>query len=158
MSESIPVTQWLDLLAKVLGVIGGLFGGVPKIVNRFSKPYFKISRVNVNVNHAEQLGAGAVNLAKTRISWFIHNNRKLFFLGKDVKDVVITYHVEKEVDEDSVWNFVGEAKHIKFFPMNTRSHREISFGRAFPQGNYNITLRIEAEDILMKTYRDTFRV
>ena len=82
-----PYTPAMNLILNVLALIGGLFGGMPKIRQWINSPNIKVVSYKIEVSEVEFLGHGALNQAKSKVSWPVENYRRLWRFGSILVDV-----------------------------------------------------------------------
>ena len=146
-----------DLISKILGVFGGLFGGLPRILKWVRKPNLEVTNVKLVTGGVAQIRPGLPDQLTT-ITWFIENKRRLKFLGRDARNVTTTFVIDKKVGEEDVWSYNGVRGPIAMIPLGTKIYQLISFDRRFPEGEYTLYLNIDSDGITVATHHEELRV
>jgi hypothetical protein len=141
------VGVFIDWALKILALVGGLFGGIPRIHEYFTNPRLSIEDVEIYRIH---IGA----LERTVFQWRVLNNKFLGRFGKNVNQMIIKWTIYLIEDEKKIgdWGYSGEEKPVPLLPLEGGWHQEVTRSDEFPPGQYRLHLTIFSGDKLIHSF------
>lgn len=128
MSETPTFLNIIDWLIKILAVIGGVFGGLPRLLSLLTTP--KIIVRNCSIDRA----------GNTELSWHLFNVPKLYFFGSDARGVITSWNLDS--DDKEGWAYSDIAEPIPLIPRGRDWHQRVRESFEVPDGNYTLTLHV----------------
>ena len=149
----------VDFILKILGILTIIYGVILAIRKFINRPFIDVVDVNIRkvyVPSSTEREAGryvSLNLEvnETRITWNVHNHKKLKLFGKDVVDVVTKLSV------------INQKNGREFYGTETGSYSLLAIGQKKPNlsrvndlisdGDYRLTFVIESKGKTIATIK-----
>ena len=158
--------SYLDLASKILGIIGGLFGGIPRIFDWFSRPNIQVTGYKINrfqggpnpiFNAFGEIVGAEEEDPSVVVSWRLKNELRYYVFGKSILNVETTWNLER-IDSSS-GPFMGKLPVITLVALQQEIPQRVTLPVLFlSNGVYVLSLLIRSEGKRLRECRETIEV
>lgn len=148
----------------------GLFGGIPVIMDWFTKPKIVISDVTCRrrryfdlvptYNEYGEIDGAEEQPALTIISWRVKNEKKLLSSNRGILDLKTKYHfsrIDPDATRDYQWS--GETSTWPLLGVDEDISQETRFEKRFiSNGKYSLNLNVLSGTKVVYSYREEITV
>ncbi len=157
---------YLDWVATVLAIIGGLFGGIPRIFDWFSRPNVRVTQCKINRyqggpspifdDFGEIVGAEDEDPSVV-VSWRILNALRYYIFGKSIVNTETTWNLERI--DSSLEPFMGKLPVITLIALKQEIPQSVTLPVLFlSNGVYVLSILLMSEGKRICEFRKTIEV